>query len=106
MDLKKIIQLKAEIGMKEFDLLAYRYGFLTTSRMLEDELRLCAFDSDKEDYPALHQKKIDLSIVETEEELDAMLADSMESLRNGIKAALYERINALEDMIHTLENNG
>jgi len=98
----KILYHLATIGMSKFDLLAYRYGFLTTSTFVEGELRLCAFDQSSPDCRTIVSNMFPLDEDATEESLNEFIDDNIALLKKGILCILESRAESIKMQIESL----
>jgi len=99
----KILYHLATIGMSKFDLLAYRYGFLTTSTFVEGELRLCAFDQSSPDCMTIVSDMFPLDDDATEESINEFVDSAIVRLKEGILRILEARSEAINKQIEQLK---
>ena len=99
----KILYHLATIGMSKFDLLAYRYGFLTTSTFVEGELRLCAFDQSSPDCSTIFADMFPLDEDATEESINEFVDNAIACLEEGILHSLEARAEAINKQIEQLK---
>ena len=100
----KILYHLATIGMSKFDLLAYRYGFLTTSTFVEGELRLCAFDQNSPDCTNIVCEIAHIDDCVNENELKEWIDCAINKLKEGMMQILQYRAGVIHDQIESLKN--